>query len=346
MTLVDVPTNGKSLASAGHSVLDHNEQFRFTPTGLIVTGEPNFDTWEQMGQQLQYIEGAVHWWIGDWLNYGERRWGEMYSQALEETGLKYQTLANDKWVAGKIDFSVRTEKLDFRKYEIIAGLDDPEARHRWINIAAEENLTHRDLRHRIRRNPSGIESLQEPPSLTGKYRIIYADPPWKYGNDMPNYFTEQADHYPLMTVLEVAEMPIVDIAEDDAVLFLWVTSPILEESFQVINAWGFEYKSSFVWDKVKHNMGHYNSVRHEFLFVCTRGSCQPDVQKLFDSVQIIERSDTHSEKPEEFRQIIDTIYPHGERIELFARKQVDGWKRHGNECIPGLEVSGPLASRA
>ena len=88
--------------------------------------------------------------------------------------------------------------------------------------------------------------------------------------------------------------------------------------------------SLLIWDKVKHNMGHYNSVRHEFLLVCTRGSCQPDERKLFDSVQTIERTE-HSKKPEEFRQIIDTIYPYGSRIELFARRPSEGWEAWGNE---------------
>ena len=164
----------------------------------------------------------------------------------------------------------------------------------------------------------------------GKYRVFYADPPWKYGNTMPEYFTDQADHYSLMTITELCELPVQELALDDAVLFLWVTSPILEEAFEVIKAWGFKYKTSFVWDKIKHNMGHYNSVRHEFLLVCTRGSCQPDVKKLFDSVQSIERGQ-HSEKPEAFREIINTIYPEGNRIELFARRQADGWKYFGNE---------------
>jgi N6-adenosine-specific RNA methylase IME4 len=117
----------------------------------------------------------------------------------------------------------------------------------------------------------------------------------------------------------------------DAVLFLWVTSPLLEECFPVIKAWGFKYKTSFVWDKIRHNYGHYNSVRHELLLVCTRGSCTPDVQKLFDSVQSIERTDKHSEKPEEFRTIIETLYPHGKRIELFARTVSNGWDTWGNE---------------
>lgn len=176
------------------------------------------------------------------------------------------------------------------------------------------------------------ERPKDPPELPDdKYRIIYADPPWKYGNVMPDYVTEQADHYNVMSISEICELPVNDITQKNAVLFLWVTSPILEESFRVIKAWGFKYKTSFVWDKIKHNMGHYNSVRHEFLLVCTRGSCTPDVKKLFDSVQSIERSE-HSEKPERFREIIDTIYPNGNRIELFARKETEDWEVFGDEA--------------
>ena len=96
---------------------------------------------------------------------------------------------------------------------------------------------------------------------TGKYRVLYIDPPWKYGNSQPESFGEQRDHYGVMTLDEICKLPVSDWAENDAVLFLWATSPILREAFQVIEAWGFEYKASFVWDKVKHVMGHYNSVR-------------------------------------------------------------------------------------
>jgi len=176
-----------------------------------------------------------------------------------------------------------------------------------------------------------------PPLPTDKYRILYADPPWKYSNDgiigESDHYGHVERHYPSMTITELCEMgqAIQDITEPNAVLFLWVTSPLLEVSFKVIKAWGFKYKTSFIWDKVKHNFGYYNSVRHELLLVCTRGSCTPDVNTLHDSVQSIERSDTHSEKPEEFRQIIDSIYSHGRRLELFARKAVEGWGTWGNE---------------
>ena len=166
---------------------------------------------------------------------------------------------------------------------------------------------------------------------TGKYRVLYADPPWSYGNTQQPEFGEQRDHYATMTLDEICKLPVKEWAENDAVLFLWATSPILKEAFQVIEAWGFEYKASFVWDKVKHVMGHYNSVRHEFLLVCTRGSCQPDERKLFDSVVSIERT-AHSVKPSEFYNIIEALYVTGRRLELFARARRPGWSCWGNEA--------------
>lgn len=179
------------------------------------------------------------------------------------------------------------------------------------------------------------ERAETPPVPSDKYRVLYADPPWKYGNagiiGKSDNYGHVERHYPTMSIAELCVLPVKELAEDNAVLFLWVTSPLLEECFPVIKAWGFKYKTSFVWDKVKHNFGHYNSVRHELLLVCTRGSCTPDVSKLFDSVQSIERSNEHSEKPEEFRNIIDTLYTHGKRLELFARRATDGWDVWGNE---------------
>lgn len=161
-----------------------------------------------------------------------------------------------------------------------------------------------------------------------KYRVIYADPPWSYG-DKQNIegLGGAVKHYPTMPINDICELPVP--AEDNAVLFMWVTSPLLEDCFKVINAWGFKYKSSFVWDKVAHNMGHYNSVRHELLLICTRGSCTPDVPKLFDSVVSIERTE-HSRKPKEFRDMIDALYPYGNRLEMFAREAPEGWDVWGN----------------
>jgi N6-adenosine-specific RNA methylase IME4 len=135
-----------------------------------------------------------------------------------------------------------------------------------------------------------------------------------------------------MSVNEICSLPVKEISEKDSVLFLWVTSPLLEDAFLVIKAWGFKYKTSFVWDKVKHNMGHYNSVRHEMLLIATKGSCTPDNKKLYDSVQSIERNNNHSEKPIEFLNIIDDLYNYGNKLEMFCRDiKKDKWYGWGNE---------------
>lgn len=164
----------------------------------------------------------------------------------------------------------------------------------------------------------------------GTYRIVYADPPWQY-SDRKEYAPQGAaeNHYPTMTIHELCNMQLPKI-EDNAVLFFWVTSPLLEDAFKVINAWGFKYKASFIWDKIAHNMGHYNSVRHEILLIATKGSCLPDNQKLYDSVQSIERTE-HSVKPNVFRSIIEALYTHGSKVELFARKRYEGWDVFGNQ---------------
>lgn len=188
-----------------------------------------------------------------------------------------------------------------------------------------------------KRKEEKLVQLQEPGAFPdGKFRIIYADPPWSYGDSRETLSgtTGAAHHYPTMKTSDICKLPIKDLACENSVLFMWATAPLLEDALEVLKAWGFQYKAQFVWDKVKHNYGHYNSVRHELLFVCTRGSCTPDQHKLFDSVQEIERTEKHSEKPEEFRGIIDTLYPHGPRIELFRRGDApEGWQTWGNEAV-------------
>jgi N6-adenosine-specific RNA methylase IME4 len=171
----------------------------------------------------------------------------------------------------------------------------------------------------------------ETPRLEGKYKIIYADPPWKYGSDYQDKFGHARSHYSTMDQSELCDLPIKEVCMPDCVLFLWVTSPKLPEGLEVLRAWGFDYKTSFVWDKIKHNYGNYNSVRHEFLLIGGIGSSTPDVKKLHDSVISIERTNKHSEKPEYFRSLIDKLYPKGDRIELFARKNIEGWSTWGSE---------------
>lgn len=175
-----------------------------------------------------------------------------------------------------------------------------------------------------------------PPPLDGQYRVIYADPPWQYNDSGVgadgDIFGKAERHYDTLSIDALCALPVANHVGPDAVLFLWVTSPLLEECFPVINAWGFSYKTSIVWDKVAHNYGHYVSVRHELLLIATRGSCTPDrPTPMPDSVMSIPRSQVHSEKPAAFRELIERLYD-GPRLELFARAACDGWTTWGDQA--------------
>lgn len=173
----------------------------------------------------------------------------------------------------------------------------------------------------------------------GKYYVIYADPPWPYDDSgvvtTNDAYGRAERHFPTMTLDDIKALKVP--AACNCVTFLWVPTPLLPDGFAVLDAWGFEYKTDFVWDKVLPNFGHYCNLRHENLLLGTRGDGMvPDVKVAnnIKSIVQIKRSRTHSEKPDAFRDIIDTLYPplaDNDRLELFARKDVKGWARWGNE---------------
>jgi N6-adenosine-specific RNA methylase IME4 len=169
----------------------------------------------------------------------------------------------------------------------------------------------------------------------GKYRVIYADPPWQYndsraGLDMAA--TAADDHYPTVPLQDLKAMDVKSLAADDSVLLCWTTFPLLKNALELVEAWGFKYKTSFVWDKVRPNFSNYHRAEAELLMVCTRGSCMPDADKREPQIFRFERG-KHSAKPEEVRSMIDRQWAHGPRIELFRRGEAPkNWRVWGNEA--------------
>jgi len=194
--------------------------------------------------------------------------------------------------------------------------------------SANEELTSAGLR-RLALQVKHQDVLQRVPELPpGKYQALYADPPWRYDNSGLGGSAE--NHYPTMTIEEMSCLNVVKLAGDDAVLFLWVTSPFLQEGLQLCQAWGFEYKTTFVWIKDRPTygkLGFYNYGQHEFLFVATRGSCLPQHGTLEPSVLFAPKT-KHSEKPEAVYELIEQMYS-GPYIELFARKTRPNWAAWG-----------------
>lgn len=176
---------------------------------------------------------------------------------------------------------------------------------------------------------------------TGTFRVIYADPPWKYGDDrgglvdLPSGVKAEsaaAAQYPPMEVDKICELGIRALAQRDAVLAMWATFPLLDDAMRVIPAWGFTYKTAFVWDKLRANVGNYHDASLELLLIAVRGSCPVEIDTRPKQIQAIARG-RHSAKPEEFRALIDQLWPTGPRVELFRRGDAPaGWTTWGNEA--------------
>lgn len=171
----------------------------------------------------------------------------------------------------------------------------------------------------------------------GKHRVIYTDPPWQYSDSrggLDDYGSTAAEtHYPTMSVEQLCALDVKALAADDAVLFCWATFPLLPDALAVVKAWGFTYKTAIVWDKDRSNVGNYHNASAELLLICTRGSGTPETDVRPDQVQHVPHPGRHSAKPEEFREMIDAMYPSGPRIELFRRGEApDGWAVWGNEA--------------
>ena len=180
-----------------------------------------------------------------------------------------------------------------------------------------------------------------------KYQIIYADPPWMYQGKMMN--SSVTDHYSVLNIKDLRNLPIKDISDNDCILFMWVTMPKLNECFDLIKAWGFEYKTvAFVWIKTNKRkavnqssffpeesfddfmgLGRWTRANAELCLLATKGR----IQRIGKGVKQIIYSpiQKHSQKPDETRDRIIELVGDLPRIELFARQKTEGWNIWGNE---------------
>lgn len=167
------------------------------------------------------------------------------------------------------------------------------------------------------------------PIPQGTFNVIYADPPWQY-DFQKRGGVESGGHYKDLSVEEICTNFKPNTA-DDAILFLWATNPKLIEALQVMQAWGFTYKTNLVWVKDKIGTGYYFRGQHELLLVGVKGSIGvPEEHTRPPSVLRSPRKE-HSQKPSEVYELIESMYPNREYLELFARNNRKGWTSWGNE---------------
>jgi len=177
------------------------------------------------------------------------------------------------------------------------------------------------------------ESVNEPTPLTelgSRFPVIYADPPWQYEHSMDDGDCIE-NHYPTMTLDDIRAMPLDDIATADCILFLWTTSPKLEEAMTVLAAWRFNYRTCGIWDKEWIGPGYYFRQRHELLLVATRGNLPVPLPENRPASVYSERRTEHSRKPKAYHEMIERMYPDLPKLELFAREAREGWTVWGNQ---------------
>jgi len=187
------------------------------------------------------------------------------------------------------------------------------------------------------------------PMLSKKYGVIYADPPWSFKTWSAKGTGRGAvSHYDCMSFSTLAALPVSELAADDCALFLWVVDPMLDKAFELIQAWGFQYKTvGFYW--VKQNMksdgfftglGYWTRANPEQCLLATKGKpirLARDVPRL-----IVAPRREHSRKPDQVRGRIERLVG-GPYLELFVRGTHPGWDGWGNQI--GLFDSGSVETR-
>jgi len=174
-----------------------------------------------------------------------------------------------------------------------------------------------------------------------KFNIIYADPPWDYGNthNHSGHFYGIADrHYPVMKLKDIKALPVGALADTNCYLFLWVTSPFMEQAFDVIRAWGFKFATvGFVWVKTTNDgrkvrgdgLGKYTISNAEYCLIARKGQYWREMRNVKQIVMAPKAQ--HSKKPDEVRERIIELCGALPRIELFARQKTPGWATWGDE---------------
>jgi N6-adenosine-specific RNA methylase IME4 len=268
----------------------------------------------------------------------ERKAGELLKATPKNEGTRF---GGNSVQPPKLE-DLGVTKIQSHRWQTVARVPEPEFEAHVANVkqAGEELTTagvvqlakerERTERRDEKRARSEALAASPTPAVVDRYPVLCADPPWRYeANSTPDTRSIE-NHYPTMSADDLAALEIP--AADDAVLFMWATSPKLAEALALMDAWGFGYRTCMVWVKDKIGMGYYARQRHELLLIGKRGDIAvPDPEDRPDSVIEAPRLE-HSAKPGEAYDAIVRMYPDLPRIELFARGSRSGWAVWGNEA--------------
>jgi N6-adenosine-specific RNA methylase IME4/ParB-like chromosome segregation protein Spo0J len=248
---------------------------------------------------------------------------ESAKKVLKEGTLELQDAVDSGQIA--VSVAAKIAELDHEQQaEVIASPRPDQAIKKIARQGKEQELANRTI----------IQTMHSDGKL---YGVIYADPPWKYETFSENGMDRSADnHYPTMSMFDMLSLDVP--AADDCVMFMWATVPMLPEALDLLDSWGFEYKSHIAWIKDRQGTGYWTRNKHELLLIGTKGRV-PAPAMGTQPPSVIELPITkHSEKPAFFADMIASLYPTTPKLEMFARMGRVGWDVIGNEAPDGEEA--------
>jgi N6-adenosine-specific RNA methylase IME4 len=218
--------------------------------------------------------------------------------------------------------------------QVAADVADYEPEDQAVILAEGVSQARMSMKRFERKKTQVLDQPATVKASKGIFPVIYADPPWRYG-DSASSPVDPSNHYPTMKLDAIKAFGVKEIAEEDAVLFLWSPSSFVADAIGVMKAWGFEYVTQAIWDKGRGKQagGSYFLQRHETLLVGKRGKGLAKPEMQYESVIQSERRN-HSQKPEIVYDMLDKMYPDVKKIELFSRNQPARalWTYDGNEA--------------
>lgn len=171
------------------------------------------------------------------------------------------------------------------------------------------------------------EEIKKLTPINGNYNLIVVDPPWQNKIEYDPEYGRGAVKYPQMTTEEIENIKLP--MDSDCVIFLWTIDCYLHEALHILDKWGLDRKGTIIWVKDKIGLGKWLRNQHEYCFLAFRGNPVFDGRSI--STILNAPRNHHSEKPDEFYQIVEKTCPYKKRLDYFARKQREGWDVYGDE---------------
>ena len=258
----------------------------------------------------------------------EKQYKESKQKAIEESGINEETVREEskfdtrKELATMANVSEGT--LMMVNYLDENADDDTIEKVKTGKVAISAAYKKEKRKEKLEEQENQIKEDVKP--VEGKFDILVIDPPWPYGREYDPEGSRAANPYPEMEIEEIGAIELPD--KDDSILWLWTTHKFLPIAYQLMDAWGYDYKATMVWDKMNMGMGHWLRMQTEFCLLGIKGKPVWNQTNIRDIIREARRE--HSRKPDSFYEMIEEKFT-GSKIDYFSRENRKGWYSYGNE---------------